>query len=356
MQNRALQPYFLLAVLGIAFVLTFFIFQPFLGPLVLGTIFAVVLHPLYLRIRDLFKGRETLAALATVFLTIVVILIPTSVLGVQLLKEAQQLYESVSAQGSRVTLGSMLDGFGPVVEKYVPGAQARIQEFSSSIDSYASSALTWLIGHIGVAFSSLAALTLDLFLFFITLYYLLRDGQRLKETLVQISPLADTDDETIFSRLALAVNSVVKGKLAISLIQGIMTGIGFALFGVPNAVLWGLVAAIASIVPPVGTALVLAPGVAYLAVTGHMGAALGLAIWGAVAVGLVDNLLGPKLMGAGMQLHPLLVLLSVLGGIVYFGPVGVFLGPLTVSLLLVLLSIYRDVMKRNREHTATVLP
>jgi predicted PurR-regulated permease PerM len=108
-------------------------------------------------------------------------------------------------------------------------------------------------------------------------------------------------------------------------------------------------------VPPVGTALVVAPGALFLFATGHPGAALGLAIWGTVAVGTVDNILGPMLMSAGMQLHPLLVLLSLLGGLVFFGPIGIFLGPLTLSLLLVLLSIYTDMSKRSAAAETSVL-
>jgi len=355
MQNRALQPYFLIAILLGAFVLTFYILKPFLAPLALGAVFAVVLYPLYVRILTQFKGREALASLATVAVSIVVILIPTFILGFQLLSEAQQLYNTASEGGAQATFGTLLNSVGSAASPYIPSAPERIVQFTADIDVYAQKALTWVIQHLGVAFSSAAGLFLDLFLFFVALYYLLKDGPRLTRTLVELSPLSDSDDETIVQRLGLAVNSVVKGRLLISLLQGGLTGVGFWIFGVPNPVLWGLVAAIASIVPPIGTALVLAPGVVYLALEGSLGAAIGLAIWGSVAVGLVDNLLGPKLMSASLQLHPLLVLLSVLGGIAFFGPVGIFLGPLTVSLLLVLLSIYKDFSKRTAQHGGSVI-
>ena len=128
-------------------------------------------------------------------------------------------------------------------------------------------------------------------------------------------------DETIFNKLAVAINSVIRGNLAVALIQGILTAVGFALFGVPNPTLWGSVAAIAALVPSVGTALVLLPAILFL-YWGEALSALGLLLWGATAVGLIDNFLGPKLAGRGMRLHPFLILLSILGGIAFFGPLS----------------------------------
>ncbi len=119
-----------------------------------------------------------------------------------------------------------------------------------------------------------------------------------------------------------------------------------SIFGIPNGFLWGTVAAIAALIPGIGTALVFIPAIAFLFFIGNIPQALGLLAWGALAVGLIDNILGPKLVGRGMQLHSLLVLLSVLGEIIFFGPSGIFLGPLSLSLLFVLLSIYADVSRR----------
>jgi predicted PurR-regulated permease PerM len=347
MQDRALQPYFLIGALLGALVLTFYILKPFMAPLFLGAVFAVVLYPIYTRIRTRFGGREALASLATLVIALILILIPTFLLGFQLVHEAQQLYGSYQSGSAQESFTVFLGQAGHIAEGYVPGAQNSLANLSANLDTYMQSALTWIIQHFGVAFSSAAGIFLDLFLFFVALYFFLRDGEKLSRYLVQISPLSDRDDETILQRLQASVTSLVRGRLVISLAQGFLSGVGFLIFGVPNAVLWGLVAAIASIVPPIGTALVLAPAVAYLAFTSHIGAAIGLAIWGSLAVGLVDNLLAPYLMSQGLQLHPLLVLLSVLGGLEIFGPIGIFLGPLAMSLLLVLLSIYRDVSRRQ---------
>jgi predicted PurR-regulated permease PerM len=129
--------------------------------------------------------------------------------------------------------------------------------------------------------------------------------------------------------------------LLIALTQGFVSGIGFAIFGVPSATLWGSMAAVGSLVPGVGTAIVIAPMVMYLLVTGSTVAAIGLAIWGIIAVGMVDNFLGPILVGRGVRIHALFILFAVIGGVQYFGPLGFILGPLVLSLLYALLDIHR---------------
>ena len=104
---------------------------------------------------------------------------------------------------------------------------------------------------------------------------------------------------------------------------------------------------LASLIPNVGTALVLVPSVAFLYFTGHTGASVGLAIWGAIGVGFIDNLLGPHLIERGIKIHPLLILLSVIGGITLLGPIGFVAGPVILSLLFTLLEIYPSILSRK---------
>lgn len=340
MESRVLQPYFLFILIAGALVLSYFILAPFLAPLILGIVAAVVLQPLYRRILRWVRGRESIASLLSVGLVLIVLLVPLSLISMQLLREAQQLYQAVSGGGLAATVDSAVDAASPTLERFAPGSTDMLTNLSTEIDTYVQQGLSWIIQHLGTAFSSVVTVILDLFIFFVTLYYLLRDGGRLRERLIEISPLSSSDDNAIFDDLGAAVNSVVKGMLAVALIQGTLSGIGFFIFGVPNAVLWGLVASVTALVPLLGTSVVLVPAIAYLALTGQTPAAVGLAAWGALAVGLIDNFVGPRLMSSGMRLHPLLVLLSVLGGVALFGPVGVFVGPLALSFLLVLLSIH----------------
>jgi predicted PurR-regulated permease PerM len=255
------------------------------------------------------------------------------------LKEAQTLYGSLSDTDTQRVFSQWVSDNGSAIDQFIPHASQSLRDISASLDDYVRQGAAWIVLNIGAAFSSIAALFLNLFIFFVTLYYLLRDGARLKQYLIDLSPLNDRDDEHIVHKLEIAVNSVVKGKLAIAAIQGALAGLGLGIFGVPNPVVWGIVGMVVSLIPPIGTALVLVPAILYLVILGALPSAVGLAVW-AVGVSVIDNVIGPRLMGSGSDLHPLLVLLSVLGGLALFGPVGLFLGPLSIALLLALLSLH----------------
>ncbi len=345
MSGKVAGQYFLLLLLAGASILTFYIFQPFLTPLILASVFAVVLQPVYRRIHREMSGWPSAAALLTVLLCVVCILVPLAFIGTQVGIEAASLYSSLVHGEGKAEIAHAIHSLENFVGIYVPSAEGFSDRLSEDISAYAKIGLTWFLQHLGTAFSGVASLFLSLFIFFIALYYLLRDGAKVKHALVELSPLRDSYDESVFHKLELAVNSVIKGNLMIALIQGVLSAIGFAIFGVPNPVLWGTVTALAALIPAVGTGLIFIPIILFLFVTGNTFGAVGLSIWGVLAVGLIDNLLGPRLIGSGMKLHPLLVLLSVLGGVTFFGAVGIFLGPLSLSLLFALLSIYSDISK-----------
>jgi len=338
MNNPRLQNYyFFLALFTGVLVLSFFVLKPFLYALILSMVFATILQPVYKRIKSLVKDREGLSSLITIFAVILFVFTPISFLGIQIYQEAQQIYLSFNEEGGGK--GVILDVFsGPVesLNRYFPASQ----EVAIDVDKYVKQSLSWLIGHLSTVFSSLAKIMLSSFIFLISLFCLLKDGYKLKRFVVLLSPLSDTDDEAIIKKLELAVNSVIKGSLIIALIQGGLTATGLAIFGVPNAILWGTIATVTALIPGIGTSLVLIPAVAFLFLTNNSASGLGLLLWGMLAVGLVDNFLGPKLIGRNMRIHPFIVLLSVLGGLAFFGPIGFLLGPLTISLLFALFDIY----------------
>ena len=304
MNIKLSQTYFLFVLIAISSVLTFFIFRPFLVILVLAGIFAVILQPLY---RAIFRHMSTfpgLAAFATIVVSVVCILIPLSLITNQVMNDAQDLYASLSASNKALPLDAISKYANNVATKYVPGVALSEVGFSTSVDQYVKNGLTWLIQNLSTAFNEVARLLFSFFIFLIALYYLLRDGKKLKQTIIELSPLADSEDKTVFTRLELAIHSIIRGSLSIALIQGVLTGIGFAIFGVPHSIFWGVVAMFAALIPGIGTSLVLIPGIVYLFITSTTTSAVGLLIWSFIAVGLIDNFLGPRLVGKGMQLHP----------------------------------------------------
>lgn len=346
MEPKIIQTSFLIALLAISAGISFFIFQPFLVVLILAVIFALVLQPLYRIVLRPLKSSPGLASFVTIVISVVCILLPLVYISAQIVDDAQNLYTSLSDGSGESYLNSVFQYANSVVAQYVPSMALSGAELSASIDQYMKNGLVWLIENLGGAFGGISRLFLSFFIFLIALYYMLRDGAKLTQILIEASPLGNSADRIVLKRLTGAVHSVIRGSLSIALIQGILTAVGFSLFGVPNSILWGVVASFAALIPGIGTSLVLAPGVLYLFIIGATTPALGLLVWSVFAVGLIDNFLGPKLVGRGMQLHPLIVLLSVFGGLMFFGPSGVFLGPLSVSLLFALASIYPDISKQ----------
>lgn len=347
MQQDKIQSYTLFGLLAIVTILTYFIFEPFLTPLALAAIFAVVLYPVHRFFMEHISRSSGFAACATVVLATLILLAPIALISLLVIGEAQQTYISLTQGAGLENTQTAILYLGDVLDPYAPGSALLAETIATDLNAYAAQGLQWILAHAGVAFSSVLSALLSLFIFFIALFAFLRNAPVIHTSLLRLSPFKDTDDERIFSRLTLTVNSVVRGSLLVALIQGLIASIGYVIFGVPNPILWGLVTSIAALVPGVGTALVLAPAIGYLLIAGETISAIGLLIWGGVAVGLVDNFIGPVLMGRGVHLPALVILLAVLGGLAFFGPAGVFLGPLTVSLLLALFTLYADSGKKK---------
>lgn len=336
--------YFLLVLLSGIFVLTFYIFKPFLFALILAIVFATVFERAHNRVLGLVWEKKWLAALLTSVGVLVIVVVPITFLGIQVFQESTGLYSYLVQNSAATGILHSVEDAVQGLNKFLP---APIQ-FSIEVNQYLKQGVIWLLQQIGPLFANVAQLALGVFVFLTALYYLFKDGHRLKAAVIILSPLQDDHDEAIFQKLALAINSVIKGSLVVAMAQGLLTTVGFILFGLPNAALAGSLAAIAALIPGVGTALVIVPAVLYLFFSGATIPALGLLFWGMMVVGLIDNLLGPILVGRGTRLHPFLVLLSILGGIAFFGPIGFLLGPLVLSLLFALIGIYFTILKEHK--------
>ncbi len=322
--------YFLLVLLSLSLILAFLVLRPFLYPLILALVFAIIFQPLYKQILKRVGQQTWLAALLTILILIIFILIPLTFLTIHVFQEAQNLYFS----NLLPNLSQKLGEFSPL-----------FSNLSTDINQYVKNILNFLVQNLGIIFSNLAKIFINLFVFLIAFFFLLKDGDKLKQKITQISPLNTADDEMIIQKITVAINSVIKGSLLVATLQGISSSVGFFLFGVPNPIVWGTFVAVGALIPGIGTTIVLVPVIIYLYLTGPVISAIGLLAWGILAIGIIDNFLGPRFVGKKAGLHPLLILLSVLGGFSFFGPIGFILGPLVISLLLVLLDIYGTIVK-----------
>lgn len=339
------QHYFFLVILVGVIILTIFIFYPYLTSLLLALVFSVIFRPLHRSVSRFFsKGNQgsSISTFITLFIVTIVIVTPLIFLGKQIYVESEHLYFSLTEEGQRSQIINSLNSISQSLSARLFNAFPSYDFNSLNITTYVQNFLEWSFANLDTIFSSVTRLILQIFIMLFALFYLLRDGGKFKQEIICLSPLADNYDEKIMSKLRQAIRSVVAGSLVVSVIQGILTGIGFYLFGVPNPALWGSFAVVSALIPGIGTSLIIIPGVLYLFFTSTHIHALGLLIWGLVAVGLIDNYLGPILVNRGVQIHPFIILLSVMGGLVFFGPIGFIAGPLIIALLYALLEIYKS--------------
>lgn len=331
--------FFLIVLLG-TLVLAFFIVRPVIVLLALSAVLAVVFHGVFEHILVQAKNRS-LAALLTTILAFFVVIVPLASFGYQIVVEAANLYTTLSERSNVTDLQQLLSAIQGGVQNIIPGFTIDTTDVAARVQDV----LGWLVAHFGAIFAGFTKVVGGFFLLLLFFFYMVRDGNILREKFIELSPLSSIREEKILTRLASAINSIIRGTVIIAIVQGLMTGIGFTLFGVPNPALWGGVAFVAAFIPSIGTALVIIPAILFLFVTGHNGSGLGLLIWGSIAVGLIDNFLGPILVGHQAKIHPLLILVSVLGGIGVFGPFGILLGPIVMSLLLALFDIYLEMIR-----------
>lgn len=329
--NRLVEYGFFFALLGVVGYVVFQMLSPFLSALALAAIIVTICYPVYERILQYTpKQNETVAALVSSLFVIVVVFLPLVFIFSTVINEAVTIYNQANA--GRTGFEASLATVQEQINLFLPDTTLDTNEIVRQSTS-------WLAGNLGAIFAGTAS---TVFLFFIALigsFYLFRDGKDFTKQLVKISPLPDDQDERILARMGIAVRSVATGTVLVALIQGCLTAFGLWLFGFEQYVLWGTVAAIGALVPGVGTSIVFIPAILTLIFAGTYALAAGLAVWAMLAVGLIDNLLGPYLMSRTNPLHPFIVLLSVLGGISVFGPIGFVVGPVVVSLCKVLLEL-----------------
>ena len=337
MQTKIIERYFFFALLSAVFIFSFLIFRPFWIVLVLGISFSIVLYPVYEWFNRI-KFPNWLSAFITALVFIIIIGGLFFGIGAVVLKQSQNLYNLFANNGNALPF---LDSINNSIIKILP------QGISFNLYQKISDIIYLITNNIAGIFTSTLSVIFSIFLTFISIFYFLKDNKHWKRGIKIISPLSDADDQKIIDKLALSVNGIMRGYFFIVLIQGTLAGIGFSIFGVPNPALWGLVAMVTAFVPTVGSGLVTVPAIIFLLLTGNTLGALGLAVWGIVLIGTIDNILNPIIVGSRVKLHPLLILFSVLGGISLFGPIGILVGPLTISLLYTLISIYRNEFKQS---------
>ncbi len=312
---------------------------PFVAPLTWALTLAVVTFPVHERISRWIPRRSIAAACSTLIVT-AVICAPFAYAATVMIQEALETAQSM--QGA-VSAGSLAEVVPP---------DSRLWPVAEWISthvvhgSYRQQVAEFLLDRAsGAASHSLYAVTEALITIFF-LFYFLRDGRRFLRRAPRVLPLSVQETRLVRDRVSTMIRAMVYGTLAVALIQGALGGAAFWWLDLPAPLLWGGVMALLSTLPVFGAALVWVPVALYLALTGDLTSAIILAAWGAVAIGLVDNVLKPRLVDEKVRLHTLVIFVAVLGGLVAYGPTGVMLGPIVVAAGVALWEVWRGRLGR----------
>jgi predicted PurR-regulated permease PerM len=333
-------------------VLFFSMIAPFLEALLLAAIFSAILYPVYERLRRYF-GRDGIAALLAMLGGLIVVAVPLALLAGAVSREAIKLSEDVGPINGEATseaIADTLPNWLPFDDQLRENRAAIIEGLQMIVDQIEA----LLVDTLSRATQGTFAFLLYLFVMLYAIFYFLIHGPALLKLMSEHLPLAFKHQREIAERGIAVTRATLRSVLIIGTIQGVLAGIAMAVAGIEGAVFWGLVAAVASTIPVVGTALVLAPATLALLIRGDVGAALGLAAFAVIVVGGIDNLLRPYLVGQSARLPDLLVLVSTLGGLAMFGATGIIVGPVLAGLFLTSLNIFIATFRAEFEAAAAV--
>jgi len=339
-QNKWVEQYFLIFVILGLFAL---VVSPFATPVVLGFFMALVVFPAHDSLERRMPKHPYLAGTISTILFTIIILLPLVFIGLGVFKEASNLVRQAGTFIQKFNFEDPFSLMGKVKGKFFDSMPFSEEDAIARLESFATVAGSRFAQAIAQFVSALPGIALDILIFLLSFYYALVDGKSLTRYLSQCFPFTRNEVDDLFSTTEKIARAVFVGSVAAGVAQGVVMGVAFAIFDVPGALLFGAVTAILSFVPLLGSGPTGIGGIIYLLAHGQKGAALGMAI----ALGLAsvsDNLIKPLVLKGSFELHPLLGLISALGGLVVFGFVGLLLGPLFTALFVVILDMLR---KRN---------
>jgi predicted PurR-regulated permease PerM len=330
------------AVLGYALLL---IFVPFLGPMTWAAFLAFLLYPVNLRLRRRFRGRALPAGVLT-FLAPIVILLPLSALSLDFVAQISTLLQKLQKSAAELDIKSLSD-----LQQFPWIARINVWlEAHSGIS--AEQIQSWLIagtrevlkrgasvggGFFLGALGSLLGFAIMLFL----LFFFLRDGDVMLARARRLIPLDEVRKERLFRQLGGVTRAIVIGTSLTAIMQGFLLGVGFKIASLPSPVVFGVLAALLSMLPVGGAAFVWIPAVIWLLFDGRWGFAVFMLAWG-VLLGGLDNVLRPMLISGRAKISALAVFIGVLGGIPAFGAIGLIAGPVVLSLALALIEFAEE--------------
>jgi predicted PurR-regulated permease PerM len=337
---------FLIFILFLTFLSIYLLYQilsPFLSSIVWAILLAMVLYPVYKKLRSLLRKKEILSALLMTLLVLVVIVLPFTLLLASLANDVVNFYHQVEEM---IKTGQLQAYFERTKE--IPILKSILARLGQHIDldplplllKNLNQISTFIFNQTTILIKGLSTFVAGFFFTLLALYYLFKDGSTLFEGLKDTAPLPSKEKELLIQRFRDMIYATIYGGILIAVIQGALGGLSFWVLGLPSPIFWGTAMALLSFIPIGGTALIWAPAAIILLIGGAVLKGVLLLGIGAFVISMVDNLLKPFFISTRTKIHPLLLFFAVLGGIQAFGLIGVIAGPLIATFFLTLVEIY----------------
>ena len=344
------KPFLIFLIISAALLLS--LFWTFLSALILALLIASVFSPVYLWVRKLLKGREVSASLFMCLFIFLVLVLPLGWFIGTLSNEAYDFYINTRSALSLNEIQQALESDSIWAERIRKiGDMAGVKFTPETVEELAGSLAKniglFLYKQLTAGATNLFSFLLHFFLMMLTIYYLFRDGGRLKNYIFQLMPVPKEQLEKVFLKFQEMGRAIIVGNGLSGITQGFLGGLGFYIFGLNSPVLWGTVITFMAFLPIIGASIVFVPAGVILIVKGNVGLGIVFLAYNVFYSSVIEYLVKPRLIGQGMQMNSLLVFIGIIGGIKLFGILGIIYGPLIITVFLTLAEIYRSEYKEQ---------
>ena len=312
-------------------VLAFLIIRPIIIAVLFGLILAYIFHPLYKKIHKKIKSENVSAFIVVIgiliiLLALAIFLIP--IIGKQLL--------AVYMSAQQMDLSEVLQ------ETFPNLFGSTSQDLSASISSFTQDTAAMFLSSVQKIILNFPSMLLQTVVVLFTFFFMLRDHDKMRDYFLSISPFSKEAQRQFYEKFEQVTNSILYGQLIVGITQGIIAGIGYLIFRVPNTALLTIITMLVGIIPVIGPWLVWIPVDIWLFMTGQTGAAIGLLIYGLLIINWIDSIVRPLIVSKMTKMNTAIALIGMIGGLYVFGIIGLILGPLILAYLLLVAEFYKE--------------
>ena len=311
LESKAYSKLIFIVIMALFLFLAFSIVRPFLIVVISSAVLAYLFYPIYTRVNSRIK-KPGLSSLLMILVLILLVMVP-----------AYYIAQSLYLETRTIIQGHPYSSF---LQSLSPETSSLFSEGMKKIVVYFAERTSEFI-------FSLPQLILSLFIFIFSLYYFFKDGPKIVDDIESLLPFRENERNFFHREFKAVTSGVIYGLLLTSLIEGVLGGLGFYLFGISSPIMWGLIMFVLAVIPGLGTPIVWLPAGIIKIIQGNLFAGLGIMAYGIIMVVLIEFLLRPKLIKDKSKIHPLTILLGVIGGLKLLGFVGIIIGPLILGLL-----------------------